>query len=124
MSLSPGKTVVKFSETQGKNASSAFTAGIREGDIITKINNKSITTIDDFVNQVNNSQGNELLFTVTRGEKELSIKVTPKYCSDDGKYKTGIWVKDSTTGIGTITYINPNDNSFGGLGHAICDSSS
>ena len=120
--VSNGLTVVKFSETQGKNASSAYIAGIREGDIITKINDKNITNIEDFVKEINSSNGKELNFTVTRSGKALNFKVIPKYCTDDGKYKTGIWVKDSTSGIGTITFIVPETNAFGGLGHAICDS--
>jgi len=118
---STGLTVVKFSETQGENASSAYVAGIRQGDIITKINNTSINTIEDFVKQIDKCGGNPLTINVLRNNKELTFSVTPKYSSDDGKYKTGIWVKDSTSGIGTITFIDPKTNAFGGLGHAICD---
>ena len=121
--ISDGLTVVKFSETQGKNASSAYLAGIREGDVIKKINNIEVNTIEDFVTLVNKSRNNEIKFTVKRNEQELDFNVTPRYSTEDGKYKTGIWVKDSTSGIGTITFINPKNNEFGGLGHAICDSS-
>ena len=120
--ISDGLTVVKFSDTQGKNASSAYLAGIREGDIITKINNINVTSIEDFVALVNKSRNNEIKFTVKRNQQELNFNVTPRYSAEDGKYKTGIWVKDSTSGIGTITFINPKTNEFGGLGHAICDS--
>ena len=118
---STGLTVVKFSETQGENASSAYVAGIRQGDIITKINNTSINTIEDFVKQIDKCNGKPLTIQVIRNNKELTFTVTPKYSSDDGKYKTGIWVKDSTSGIGTVTFIDPKTNAFGGLGHAICD---
>ena len=119
---SEGLTVVKFSETKGKNASCAYLAGMREGDIIIKINDRSIRKIEDFVKEIDKSGGNELKITVIRGDKALDFSVTPVYSKDDGKYKTGIWVKDSTSGIGTVTYINPSDNTFGGLGHGICDS--
>ena len=44
-------------------------------------------------------------------EKELNFKIKPAFIRDEGKYKTGIWIKDSTSGIGTITFINPEDNS-------------
>lgn len=121
--VSNGLTVVKFSSTQGKDISSAYQAGIRQGDVIIKINGNNINTIEDFVKQVNNSEGKAMNVTVLRNSKELCFSVTPKYSSDDGKYKTGVWVKDSTTGIGTVTYIDPSTNCFGGLGHAICDSS-
>lgn len=118
---SEGLTVVKFSETKGKNASCAYLAGMREGDIIIKINDRNIKRIEDFVREIDNSRGQTLKITVIRGDKALDFTVTPVYSRDDGKYKTGIWVKDSTSGIGTITYIDPKDNSFGGLGHGICD---
>lgn len=120
--ISQGLTVVKFTDTEGQNASSAYLAGIRQGDLITKINNSDIYTIEDFLKEVNKNNGNQMVFTVIRNDKELTFNVTPKYSKDDGKYKTGIWVKDSTSGIGTITYINPKTGEFGGLGHAICDS--
>jgi len=121
--ISNGLTVVKFTEKQGKDASSAYSAGVREGDIITKINDNSINSIEDFVKQVDKNGGNKMKMTVMRNSSEMDFYVTPKYSENDGKYKTGIWVKDSTSGIGTITYINPKTNGFGGLGHAICDSS-
>ena len=120
---SPGLTVVKFSQTRGNNTSSAYLAGLREGDIITRINGVNVNSLETFIKEVDKSGANTISIVALRNNKEMEFKVKPKYSSEDGKYKTGIWVKDSTTGIGTITYINPNDNSFGGLGHPICDSS-
>ncbi len=119
--VSKGLTVVKFTDTKGENASSAYLAGIRAGDVIIKINSKEIKNIEDFVKEVEKNGGKEMKVTVLRNDKEICFNVTPSYSKDDGKYKTGIWVKDSTSGIGTITYIDPKTNSFGGLGHAICD---
>ena len=121
---SPGLTVVKFSKTRGNDASSAYLAGLREGDIITKINGVKVNSLETFIKEVDKSGASVLSIVALRDNKEIEFKVKPKYSSEDGKYKTGIWVKDSTTGIGTITYINPENNSFGGLGHPICDSSS
>ena len=120
--ISNGLTVVKFSESQGKNTSSAYEAGIRVGDIITKVNDSKISSIEDFVKEVDKSGSNNMKITVTRGKDQMEFTVKPKYSKDDGKYKTGIWVKDSTSGIGTVTFIDPNTNIFAGLGHAICDS--
>ena len=119
---SPGLTIVKFSSKRGNDMSSAYAAGLREGDIITKINGKNVNSIRDFVSEIDKSGGNSIIITAIRNNKEISFSVKPKYSTDDGKYKTGIWAKDSTTGIGTITFINPENNAFGGLGHAICDS--
>lgn len=120
---SPGLTIVKFTSKRGRDVSSAYLAGLREGDIITRVNGIKVTSIESFVKEVDKSAGNTLQISAIRNNKELTFQVKPKYSTDDGKYKTGIWVKDSTTGIGTVTFINPENGSFGGLGHAICDSS-
>lgn len=117
-----GLTVVKFSETEGENASCAYLAGMREGDLITKVNEADINTIEDFIKAVDKNGNNVMTITAIRNNKEMTFKLKPKYSSDDGRYKTGIWVKDSTSGIGTVTFITPQTYSFGGLGHAICDS--
>ena len=119
---SPGLTIVKFTSTKGPDASSAYKAGMREGDIIIKVNNENINSIDDFIVEVNKANGENLNIVALRNNKEMNFNVMPKYSKDDGRYKTGIWAKDSTTGIGTITFVNPENSSFGGLGHAICDS--
>ena len=119
---SPGLTIVKFTSTTGQNASSAFLAGMREGDIITHINGVKVTTIEDFIKEIDKAGANQINIIALRNNKEISFSVKPKYSRDDGRYKTGIWVKDSTTGIGTVTFINPENNAFAGLGHAICDS--
>lgn len=113
-----GLQVIKFID----NYSPAKNAGIRPGDIIIKVNNTEINTIEDFTNQVNKNGQSNITITVLRNDKELSFKVTPIYSQSEGKYKTGIWIKDSTSGIGTVTFINPENNAFGGLGHGICDS--
>lgn len=120
---SPGLTIVKFTATSGQNASSAYLAGMREGDIITHINGVRVNTIEDFIKEIDKAGANQISIVAVRNNKELNFSVKPKYSKDDGRYKTGIWVKDSTTGIGTVTFINPENNAFAGLGHAICDSS-
>lgn len=121
--ISNGLTVLKISEnleTKGYDNE----AGIKIGDVITKINGKNITSCKDFTKEIELSHGKNVNLTVLRNGQEINISITPKYSKNEGKYKTGIWVKDSTTGIGTITYIEPETGEFGGLGHGICDSAS
>ena len=113
-----GLQVIKFADDNAP----AQAAGIKIGDTITKVNEKEIITIEDFTKEINKCNGNEITITVLRGNKELTFKLKPTYSRDEGKYKTGIWIKDSTSGIGTVTFINPENNEFGGLGHGICDS--
>ena len=56
-----------------------------------------------------------------RGGKEFTAVLTPVYSEIDGLYKGGLWVRDSTAGIGTLTFYEPESGRFGGLGHGICD---
>lgn len=117
---SNGLIVVGFSSTQGKDASPAYIAGIRVGDMITKINGKTISALNDFSKIKSNDK---ITLTVLRDNKEMNFSFCPRYSPSDGKYKTGLLVKDSTAGIGTVTFINPETGAFGGLGHGICNSS-
>ncbi len=113
-----GLQVVKFIDGN----SPAKDAGIKLGDIIIKVNNIEISSIEDFTRQIDKCGKNGVNITVLRDDKEYNFKVVPIFSQDEGKYKTGIWIKDSTSGIGTVTFINPENNAFGGLGHGICDS--
>lgn len=105
----------------GDSQSPAYNAGIRVKDIITAISGKPVNSIDDVTKMVESSGGKPLDFTVTRGDSEYTFKVTPGWDKNENKYKAGIWIRDSTAGIGTITYILPQTLEFGGLGHGICD---
>lgn len=99
----------------------AYDAGIRIKDIILSVNGKDINSADEFIAAIEGSGGNPVDIKYKRGEEEFNTKITPSISSSDGKYKTGMWVRDSTAGIGTVTFINPKNNAFGGLGHGICD---
>jgi stage IV sporulation protein B len=113
-----GLADVKF---DGKTRSPARDAGIKEKDIITEINGIKMTTVDDVVNAVSESSGEPIIVKLNRDGNELKVKVTPIKSDEDGKFKTGLWVRDSTAGIGTVTFIDPECGSFAGLGHGICD---
>jgi stage IV sporulation protein B len=107
--------------TEAGNINPAYDAGLRIKDIITKINSVPVTTVDKVIDLIGNSKGEPVAITVKRGENEISFTLIPVYSASDGEYKAGIWIRDSAAGIGTITYINPKDNTFAGLGHGITD---
>jgi len=100
----------------------ASDAGIQENDIILKVNGKTISKAEDVADAVEESGGKPVSLTCRRGEKEFEVSVTPVLSQSTNKYRIGIWMKDSTAGIGTITYIISETGGFGGLGHGICDS--
>ena len=118
-----GVVVLGFSDIDGisKTQNPAYVAGIRPKDVIIKVNGKAIKGADELTSSVEASQGREITLTYKRGGSEKTVRLTPIYSTSECRYKTGIWVKDSGAGIGTVTYIMPDDYSFGGLGHGICD---
>jgi stage IV sporulation protein B len=96
-------------------------AGLMEGDMVLEVNHKEITRNEEAAAIIEKSGGKPLLFTIQRNGEEKEITLNPVVSTLDGTYKTGIWIRDSAAGIGTITYIDPKNNVFAGLGHAICD---
>lgn len=96
-------------------------AGIKEGDMILSVNEQPISRNEEVAQLIENSKGNSLHIEIQRGEQVENVVLTPVLSSIDHKYKSGIWIRDSAAGIGTITYIDPVSNVFAGLGHAICD---
>jgi stage IV sporulation protein B len=117
-----GVMVVGFADMPAgqKNPSSA--AGIHVCDVITAVNGKKITTAAELTAAVESCGGNMLTLTFKRGDSERSVRLTPYFSHSEGKYKTGVFVRDSGAGIGTVTYIVPETGEFAGLGHGICDS--
>ena len=98
----------------------ALNCGIKEGDIICSINGKRVYTNEDVALSISNSGGLSLSMLIKRDGKESSISVTPVLSSDGSGYKIGVWVRDSSAGIGTMTFYDSEMN-FAGLGHAVCD---
>lgn len=98
-------------------------AGLKVGDLITKINNKTVSSIDEMISIINNQKdlGN-IQITFLRNNKEMDTTLELKKDSNN-IYKTGIYVKDQINGIGTLTYIDPNTKIFGALGHEIAEKS-
>lgn len=108
--------------SNGEKVSPANEAGIFENDIITKINSTAIGSINDFADVVSKDSGSTLDVVIKRGEKEFNTKITPKKSDETGEYMLGILLKDSSAGIGTVTFIKDDSLVFAGLGHGICDS--
>lgn len=87
------------------------------GDYIKKIDGKDIVSKKQFIEKINQGQGESVILTVQRKAKMMQIK--PERSKTDHMYKIGTWIRDNTQGIGTMTYVK--GTSFGGLGHGIYD---
>ena len=96
-------------------------AGLKVGDYITKINDKTVDSIEDMIKIINadKDKGN-ISISFIRDNKEQSTTL-PLIKDTNDVYKTGLYVKDTVNGIGTLTYIDPITNIFGALGHEIAD---
>ena len=118
-----GLIVIGFSDivSGGERSNPAYDAGLREKDVIIKINGSPATGVSQLTEAADGASGGEITVTYRRAGRERIAHVSPKYSEAEGKYKTGLLIRDSGAGIGTVTYIDPETLSFGGLGHGICD---
>ena len=109
-------------KTTAGNKNPAVDAGIRSGDYIISINGNQVYTNEDVADYVEESNGNELSFVIKRDGVFKTISLIPALSSEDGTYKAGLWVKDSTAGLGTLTFYSPYNDMLCGLGHAMYES--
>ncbi len=121
--LTEGVVVVGLNpvETRTGSAYPADTAGIQKGDVILQVDGEAVHSNRELTACVRKSAGRPMRFTVRRGEEVLTLSVTAAKSLADGEYRCGIWVRDSSAGIGTVTFYDPATGVFGGLGHAVCD---
>ena len=118
-----GVLVVGMSEIQGidnNNYTPYKNSGIKEGDMITKVDNETVTCTSDLITKVNESEGNTVKITYVRDGSNYDTEILPTKTSDD-EYKLGLWVRDAASGVGTISFYDPNTGEFGALGHGILD---
>lgn len=98
----------------------ATDAGLKTGDLITTINNQKVTNIENMAEKINAEAEQEILVGYTREGKKQTTTLK-LYKDENNIYKTGLYVKDSVTGIGTLTFIDPETKNFGALGHEILE---
>ena len=115
---SNGVYVVGFYPVNNKYI--AKEAGLKIGDLIISINDEVVENIDELINKFEDSEEKNIKIGYMRNGLYNTTHLS--LSKENNTYKTGIYVKDSITGIGTLTYINPDDNSFKALGHIINDS--
>lgn len=95
-------------------------AGIRVGDIIKKIDGKKVLSNNEVSSLIENSKGKQLEMYVLREEEYFTIKFCCLYSESEERYKAGIWIRDSSAGIGTVTF-STAEGLYASLGHPVCD---
>ena len=94
---------------------------IESGDVVLKFNNQKIQNLNHLRKLLEKNKDQEATVLIKRDEKLLTAKIKPVQDQGDKKYKLGLWVREGTQGIGTITYYDPVNKKYGALGHAITD---
>lgn len=124
--LMAGVMVISLSDvtTRSGICCPAKDAGICVGDMIQAVDGKTVSCNADLQEAVAASQGKSVRVTFLRDGLRQTVAVQPARSMVHNCFQTGMWVRDSTAGIGTITYYLPAENGayrFAGLGHAVCD---
>ncbi|MBR2942856.1 MAG: hypothetical protein IKB82_05595, partial [Clostridia bacterium] len=94
---------------------------LREGDLIVSAAGRRIDSTAALAEAVSRSGEDTLQLGVVRGGREMTLEASVPIDGTDGKRRLGVWVRDSTAGVGTLSYIDPDTGAYGALGHAIVD---
>ena len=113
-----GILVLGLQQIDGKN--SPASCKIKAGDYILKLNAQNITTKQQFIRLLQKNGEKEVVLTLKRKNKKIKVKVQPVYSAKNKCYQIGVWIRNDTQGIGTITFIR-EDGTFAALGHGIND---
>ena len=94
---------------------------LKIGDYIKKVNGVEVTTLNELTKEIEKYTAlGKVEITYARNKEEYTTNL--ELINENGIYKTGLYVKDSITGIGTLTYIDPDTQIYGALGHEIIES--
>lgn len=106
---------------QGQRRYPARIAGLNVGDIILAVDGQEVRDEESLAKLIHaaGKAGREAELLVQRGPSKLSIKVKPEYCRETGRYRIGLYVRDTTAGVGTLTFYEPIRRIYGALGHKV-----
>ncbi len=120
-----GVTVAGFSELETSDGlrSPARDAGLREGDRIVSVGEREVASAEDLIAALEDLQGEEAAIGVRRGGGTETVSVQPVQ-NESGQWMLGLWLRDQSSGIGTLTFYDPASGIYGALGHGVCDETS
>ncbi|MBR6568649.1 MAG: SpoIVB peptidase [Clostridia bacterium] len=108
-------------DTETGAVSPAKSAGLQKGDVIYSLNGTKVKTSQQ-VSEIFLKAGAEALtMEYLRDDKLNTVKFSLAYSVSEGKYKAGLWIRDSAAGIGTMTFYDVGTGMFASLGHGVCD---
>ena len=118
-----GVLVIDTSAVDGSDGSvnPSEKAGLKKGDYILSADGVQITCNEDLSELVSASSGETIRLDIIRNGKKKTLRINAVYSSESEGYRLGVWVRDSSAGIGTLTFYSPSTEVLCGLGHGICD---
>ena len=105
----------------GMGEGAGMQAGLRAGDLLLSVNGIPLSDATVLTDAVTAAEGQPLSLLIDREGRERTVMVTPRFDQSAGSWRLGLWVRDSTAGVGTLTYYDPQNGAYGALGHAITD---
>ena len=98
----------------------ALDAGLRAGDIITRVGDAEVESVEDFRREIGAWSGGMLELGVVRAGENVTLSIAPER-DKSGAAEIGVWLRDGMAGLGTLTFYEPETGLFGALGHAVND---
>ncbi|NLI57934.1 MAG: SpoIVB peptidase [Clostridium sp.] len=111
----------EFETLDGKSLAPAKDAGIKPGDLIVEIDKKPVKNISHLIKYLDKFDGKSIHVKYKRGNSYHNTIINPAISLESEKYQLGMWLRESTAGIGTLTFYDPKTKKFGALGHGITD---
>lgn len=124
MYLIPGGDVfgIRIKEEFVSVSDASEGSAFKRGDKIISIDGKKIETAENISEALDECEGKSVKINIIRCGESMCLTVVPKY--ENGKYRLGVTLRKFASGIGTITFIDPNTHVFGGLGHGVNEADS
>ena len=115
-----GVLIVGLSDV-AEDVSPAKSAGLAAGDVITGVNGTAVTTAEALTGLLNQIGPTQVQITYRRAGENRTALLTPHKDETTGAVRLGAWVRDSTAGVGTLSFYDPDTGRYAALGHAITD---
>jgi len=121
---SRGIMVVGFAPVVDKKGEKQYPArdeGIEIGDLIYQIDGETVNSENDLARIIDDKKSEAVSLSIKRRGKFINVPVVPVPCSETGRYRIGLYVRDGIVGVGTLSFWDPDTNQYAALGHIIVD---
>jgi len=107
---------VSVADFDGETGAAAQSSGLQRGDRIVSVDGKKVTSVSDVHNALSGC-GDKVALKIQRGKKEKTFWLSPAQTPHGARL--GLYLKEGITGVGTVTFYDPQSGHFGALGHGV-----